>query len=159
MKKISYHSIALQYIKENGHKVRSGNWKVITPLLSQISGIPPLPGRGHKASGNAILKKLGFANHKAKKSRAKKEKNKDVNSDAFLSSYAWRKLRMQVLEKYGAQCHCCGRSRADGIIIHIDHIKPRRKYPELALDFDNLQCLCNECNHGKGNWDETDWRD
>ncbi len=43
--------------------------------------------------------------------------------------------------------------------MHVDHIKPRRKYPELALSRSNLQVLCNLCNHGKGNWDETDWRE
>ena len=42
--------------------------------------------------------------------------------------------------------------------MNVDHIKPRKKYPELALDKSNLQVLCEECNHGKGNWDETDWR-
>ena len=27
-----------------------------------------------------------------------------------------------------------------------------------ALEITNLQILCHECNHGKGNWDQTDWR-
>ena len=83
----------------------------------------------------------------------------DVNSKGFLESYAWRKLRMKVLKAYGARCQCCGRSRSNNVEIHVDHIKPRRKYPELALEFSNLQVLCHECNHGKGNWDETDWRE
>lgn len=86
-------------------------------------------------------------------------KGGDVNSKAFLESYEWRKLRMVILKKHGARCQCCGRSQLDGVTIHVDHIKPRRKYPELALDANNLQVLCHECNHGKGNWDETDWRE
>lgn len=81
-----------------------------------------------------------------------------VNSDAFLSSYEWRALRMLVLKKYGARCQCCGASPADGVRIHVDHIKPRRLFPELALEESNLQVLCEVCNHGKGNWDQTDWR-
>jgi 5-methylcytosine-specific restriction endonuclease McrA len=44
------------------------------------------------------------------------------------------------------------------VVINVDHIKPRRKYPELALTESNLQVLCGTCNHGKGSWDETDWR-
>jgi 5-methylcytosine-specific restriction endonuclease McrA len=43
-------------------------------------------------------------------------------------------------------------------VMHVDHIKPRRKYPHLALVFDNLQVLCHDCNHGKGN-EIFDFRD
>lgn len=77
----------------------------------------------------------------------------------FLSSAAWRRLRMHVLIERGNRCECCGASPADGrTVINVDHIKPRRKYPELALTQSNLQVLCEACNHGKGNWNETDWR-
>lgn len=78
--------------------------------------------------------------------------------DPFFQSFEWRRLRMQVLETRGARCECCGRSAADGIVINVDHIKPRKRYPQLALSETNLQVLCNECNHGKGNLFETDWR-
>ena len=81
-----------------------------------------------------------------------------VTSDAFLQSYEWRKLRMVVLKKRGARCECCGATPQDGIRINVDHVKPRKKFPELALTESNLQVLCHDCNHGKGNWDETDWR-
>lgn len=80
--------------------------------------------------------------------------------DEFLQSYEWRRLRMEVLRERGARCECCGATPADGkTVINVDHIKPRLRYPELALDKTNLQVLCDVCNHGKGNWDETDWRD
>jgi 5-methylcytosine-specific restriction endonuclease McrA len=82
----------------------------------------------------------------------------DVNADSFLSSFEWRRLRMEVLRHYGPKCMCCGATPSDGAVMNIDHIKPRRTHPHLALDFDNLQVLCNPCNHGKGNWDSTDWR-
>lgn len=80
--------------------------------------------------------------------------------DEFLASYAWRRLRMEVIKERGRRCECCGATPADGVTaINVDHIKPRRLYPELALVKSNLQVLCGVCNHGKGNWDETDWRD
>lgn len=82
----------------------------------------------------------------------------EANSDAFLGSYRWRQLRMVAIKTHGARCQCCGASAATGAVINVDHIKPRRKFPELALVLDNLQVLCDACNHGKGNWDETDWR-
>jgi len=43
-------------------------------------------------------------------------------------------------------------------VLHVDHIKPRSKYPELSLTFSNLQILCEDCNFGKSNIDQTDWR-
>jgi len=82
----------------------------------------------------------------------------NVNSDAFLCSFEWRKVRMEALKLYGARCQCCGASAATGAVINVDHIKPRRLFPSLALDLDNLQVLCDACNQGKGSWDMTDWR-
>ena len=76
----------------------------------------------------------------------------------FLETYEWRKVRMEALVKYGPKCMCCGATPATGAVINVDHIKPRLTHPELALDLNNLQILCHECNHGKGNWDTTDWR-
>lgn len=80
-----------------------------------------------------------------------------VNGDGFLRSFEWRRVRMQAIKKYGPRCQCCGAS-APAVVIHVDHIKPRRIFPELALSLSNLQILCEDCNHGKGNWDMTDWR-
>ena len=82
----------------------------------------------------------------------------DVNSLEFLSSYEWRTVRMIALKREGAICACCGASPKTGAVMNVDHIKPRRTHPHLALDPENLQVLCDACNHGKGNWDDTDWR-
>lgn len=92
--------------------------------------------------------------------KPKKEKlikSKEASNE-FLFSYEWRKLRMEALKKYGARCQCCGATPATGAVMNVDHIKPRKVFPELALTLTNLQILCHECNHGKGNWDMTDWR-
>lgn len=82
-----------------------------------------------------------------------------VTSDAFLSTYEWKRVRMMALKKYGPVCQCCGASPSTGAVMNVDHIKPRKLFPQLALDLDNLQVLCGDCNHGKGNWDMTDWRE
>ena len=93
-----------------------------------------------------------------KSARSQSLDSKRVNSDQFLGSYEWRRVRMEVLKRDGARCVCCGATPADGTKMHVDHIKPRKLFPSLALSLDNLQVLCEECNHGKGNWDMTDWR-
>lgn len=79
-------------------------------------------------------------------------------TDEFLSSYQWRRLRMEVLIEQGRRCQCCGATPDNGVVMHVDHIKPRRLFPELALEKSNLQVLCEVCNHGKGNWDQTNWK-
>ena len=103
---------------------------------------------------------------KAQKSKKPKRKkvsrrqilNVTIGND-FYNSKEWHRLRYRVLKKYEAKCMACGMSpKVHGIVIHIDHILPRSKYPELSLVFDNLQVLCESCNLGKSNKDETDWR-
>lgn len=79
-------------------------------------------------------------------------------SEEFYKSQAWREVRYQALVLHGAKCQCCGRSRKDGVVIHVDHIKPRSKFPALALTLTNLQVMCDDCNIGKSNKDDTDWR-
>lgn len=76
----------------------------------------------------------------------------------FYEQRQWRELRYQVLEERGARCDCCGRTSKDGVVIHVDHIKPRKRFPHLALDKSNLQVLCADCNLGKGADFDTDWR-
>lgn len=76
----------------------------------------------------------------------------------FYQTWAWKSLRYQALKKYGARCMVCGATPESGAVICVDHIKPRSKFPELSLDINNLQVLCTDCNMGKSNWDETDWR-
>lgn len=106
----------------------------------------------------SLENKKRIKKEKAKRNAWKKTAHLNPNKDAFLESYAWKALRMKVLVKFGSICQCCGASAKTGEVINVDHIKPRIKFPELALDFENLQVLCSTCNRGKGNWDETDWR-
>lgn len=78
--------------------------------------------------------------------------------DAFYASWDWARLRYRILQKKARTCMCCGATATDGAKIHVDHIKPIRRFWHLRLDPDNLQVLCEPCNMGKGSWDETDFR-
>jgi 5-methylcytosine-specific restriction endonuclease McrA len=78
---------------------------------------------------------------------------------AFYASDEWRRLRYQAILRSKGCCEACGMSRKDGIVLHVDHVKPISIYPHLKLILANLQVLCKDCNLGKGAWDETDWRD
>lgn len=70
----------------------------------------------------------------------------------------WSRLRYEAFRKYGNKCKLCGRAPKDGVVLHIDHIKPKSKYPELSRDINNLQVLCEQCNVAKSNAYEDDWR-
>lgn len=76
----------------------------------------------------------------------------------FYRSDSWLDVRYKALLQHGRTCHCCGSAASPDNPIHVDHIKPRSEYPELALDIANLQILCRACNFGKRAWDQTDWR-
>ena len=63
--------------------------------------------------------------------------------------------RYQVLKNANGKCLLCGVPATDAVL-HVDHIIPRSKGG--TNDIENLQCLCEQCNLGKSNKDETDFR-
>ena len=84
---------------------------------------------------------------------------KHSTARAFNASIGWKKARFEVLEHYSGECMLCGRSKKrHGIVVSVDHIKPRSTHPELSLRFDNLQILCEDCNQGKGSYESKDYR-
>ncbi len=82
-----------------------------------------------------------------------------ANDSDFLQSKAWKRLRFQALKRHGMKCQACGAGPSTGAVLNVDHILPRRLFPESALQIENLQVLCADCNEGKGNWDMTDFRE
>lgn len=77
----------------------------------------------------------------------------------FYISPEWQRVRYEVLAENNGLCRLCGRNPiTHGVALHVDHIVPRSKNKERELDKTNLQVLCEDCNLGKGNRDEIDWR-
>lgn len=109
------------------------------------------PGNYPKAEGHVVLFEQ-YRHEQALRQQAAKE------ADTFYRSREWRRLRYQAFQRYGNKCCVCGRGASDGMVMHVDHIKPRSLYPHLALDIANLQIMCNECNVSKGNRDEVEWQ-
>jgi len=79
-------------------------------------------------------------------------------SNSALYSKEWKELRKNVLSVYGYKCMKCGVCASNTIKINVDHIKPRKFYPELTFEFTNLQVLCSKCNKIKGNKNCNDYR-
>lgn len=83
----------------------------------------------------------------------------DVSSKLFLASKEWKRLRYKALKLHGNKCQSCGASPNTGAVLNVDHILPRRLFPNHALQLENLQVLCSDCNEGKGNWDMTSFKE
>jgi 5-methylcytosine-specific restriction endonuclease McrA len=69
------------------------------------------------------------------------------DTSEFYNTKEWGKLRER---KRKAEHYECERCRAKGlhsrgVVVH--HKKYLRQFPELALDFDNLECLCEKCHY------------
>lgn len=102
-------------------------------------------------------------NKRAAKKKAKPAKvaKKPKKAEGFYSSWDWKRARYEALRINGNRCQCCGWQPGDtpqGWLV-VDHIKPRKKFPALALDTGNLQVLCNDCNMGKSDVHMQDFRD
>jgi 5-methylcytosine-specific restriction endonuclease McrA len=122
------------------------------------------------ASAVQIARKLGVQADKRGNGHAKQAviewhriaiststKDPTVLEDDFYSSQAWRQARYQALRNCNGRCMLCG-DPPGRFSLHVDHIKPRSKFPALALEPSNLQVLCRDCNLGKSNTDAIDWR-
>lgn len=106
---------------------------------------------------------MGSATTPKRKRIVKKAANDDAvpfwkSAKSFYNTEEWKRLRYEVLTESNGRCGSCGASARDGATLRVDHIKPISRYPHLKADKSNLQVLCNDCNWGKGAWDETDWR-
>ena len=79
----------------------------------------------------------------------------------FRASAAWHRTRVNALADnrrvHGGRnrCELCGSH--DGPW-HADHIVPVSKDWSKRLDPNNIQILCRDCNYGKSNLHNTDWR-
>jgi 5-methylcytosine-specific restriction endonuclease McrA len=103
---------------------------------------------------------LAFERERAESDKYTYWLNEGAQSDVhtskdFYQSQEWREVRYEALVRNGRRCLACGCSDKQ---LHVDHIRPRSKYPHLALSINNLQVLCVDCNLGKSNKDKTDWR-
>jgi len=82
-----------------------------------------------------------------------------VEDKIFLQSKEWKRLRYKALKLHGNKCQSCGAMPSTGAVLNVDHILPRRLFPNHALQLENLQVLCADCNEGKGNWDMTSFKE
>ena len=78
----------------------------------------------------------------------------------FYDTWEWKEARFVALKRHGRRCQCCGWApgMSDDNHLVVDHIKPIRTHPDLALDPENHQVLCDHCNKGKSYKHTDDFR-
>jgi hypothetical protein len=103
-------------------------------------------------------KKPKNTSKKSKKFKKKKKIYTNLSPSEFYATDRWRKLRYLVLKANNGRCELCGNGKFEGAVLHVDHIKPRSKFPSFEWDINNLQVLCSDCNLGKSNTDSINWK-
>lgn len=81
---------------------------------------------------------------------ARERAEKIAEAERFYASPEWRELRARVIAEDGRVCVVCSVMVVDERDLTVDHLLPRSKYPERALDRTNLRVMCRPCNSAKG---------
>jgi len=100
--------------------------------------------------GNRIqAKHMPIENSRLKELSIGRQKNID-EANIFYASTEWQRIRERFIMEQGRMCQECGQPIRNDFDLRVDHIKPKNKFPELALDKSNLQILCHNCYSTKG---------
>lgn len=144
-----------RFISKYGQSYITEKWLVQTTAKKIIKGL----NAEIKAFGSLSNERvLEIVNSIKDESNRQRKRNKKSYTKTKTIDRKWREVRYKVLKRDGARCACCGMTAKDGVKIHVDHTKPVSIFPLLRYDMDNLQVLCEMCNIGKSNKDDTDWR-
>lgn len=65
----------------------------------------------------------------------------------FYKNKEWRELRIKALERDNNECQMCKARGKYTKAENVHHMKEVKAYPHLALELDNLQCLCIRCHN------------
>lgn len=72
---------------------------------------------------------------------------REDNLHEFYTSSIWRRTQARILRESHWECSRC---KAKGFVVRantVHHKKYVRDYPELALDDDNLEPICEKCHY------------
>jgi 5-methylcytosine-specific restriction endonuclease McrA len=104
---------------------------------------------GNRIQAHENAKQMSIVDTRLKELALERQKSID-EANVFYASAEWQLIREMVITEQGRICQECERTIIDDVDLTVDHIKPKNKFPELALDKSNLQILCRRCYYAKG---------
>lgn len=145
--------LVIDHINDDGADDRR-EWK------SKASDIHKWLKRNSYPDGYQIL--CGNCNLKKERVRRRKQESKTKNSEYARKTR--EAARLEVLERYGPTCRCCGEIDADKLVI--DHVNgggshEKQRYPARNIylylvcrqvDHSRYQVLCQNCNQAKASF-------
>lgn len=75
--------------------------------------------------------------------------------DKYKNKYRQNDVKAALCDMYNRYCCYCEGDIALTGYAHIEHYKPKSKYPELCFEWNNLHQSCSKCNTNKNDkWDD-----
>ena len=102
------------------------------------NNIPPSLNRNHSRWKNDLLAEI---------KKAKREKRKP--EEKYFNYYNKSDIKESLASMYNNNCCYCECYIKDVSHPHIEHRKPKKKYPDYCYDWDNLHLGCEVCNGNK----------
>jgi uncharacterized protein (TIGR02646 family) len=69
-----------------------------------------------------------------------------VERERALERYNHRQVRMALEAMFDGKCAYCESKIKHVTFTHIEHYRPKSRFPEYAFDWDNLLLACGRCN-------------
>lgn len=102
--------------------------------------IPPILKKNRAKWRKALLAKIKTCQHTG-----------EEVPDSLYDKYKHEEVKDTLKEMYKELCCYCESSIGVVEFGHIEHRKPKRKYPRFTFDWENLHLSCTACNINKGN--------
>ena len=90
------------------------------------------------------------------------KEQKELTQEYFESKKSksvWNRdyIRRALLDSTNGKCCYCEKKIGSGKTdMHIDHFKPKSKYPDSVVEWDNLMPSCPDCNRSKNDHDTVE---
>ena len=105
-----------------------------------------------QAHNDHLAESVAFLQHQAEHAPARPA------TTNFYLSRAWRELRYKALKLHGGAVSAAASARHPATRFMSIISNHAASSPNSPCALDNLQVLCDDCNLGKSNKDQTDWR-